>query len=77
MSPNAVFKIETLDEEHGNAYGAWEAMGRPHSPNRDQLAALKVAADATKREEVKADASGTLVIKRTLAPWTMMLISEK
>ena len=77
LKPNAVFMVETLDEKSGNACGAWEAMGRPHSPNRDQLAALKVAADATKREEVKADASGTLVIKRTLAPWTMMLISEK
>ena len=77
LRPNAVFTIETLDDTHGNVYSAWETMGRPHSPNRTEIAALARAADATKREEVKADASGTLVHKRTLAPWTLMLIKEK
>ena len=76
LSPNAVFTVETLDEEHGNAYGAWEAMGRQHSPNRDQLAALARAADATKREEIKADSNGMLVLKRILAPWSVILIKE-
>ena len=34
LRPGAVFEIETLDKDHGNAYDEWIRMGKPHSPNR-------------------------------------------
>ena len=76
LKPDATFTIETLDKEHGNAYDAWEQMGRPHSPSREQTAALRRAGWNTHEETVVADGKGRLTIERTLQPWTVMLISE-
>ena len=39
-------------------------------------AAPKAAGDATKREMVRADSSGRLVLRRTLAPWSLVLVRE-
>ena len=39
-------------------------------------AALKVAGDATKREVVRADSSGRLVLRCTLSPWSLVLVCE-
>jgi xylan 1,4-beta-xylosidase len=76
LSPNAAFEMETLDDSHGNAIRAWEAMGKPRSPSIAETAALKAAGDATKKEIVRADKNGTLALKRTLAPWSLLLITE-
>ena len=76
LKPNARFEIETLDEAHGNVYAAYAAAACPHSPGFGETAALKAAADATLRETVFADATGTLTLKRTLAPWSLVLATE-
>ena len=76
LAPFASFELETLDDSHGNAVKAWQAMGRPHSPGRMQTAAIKAAADATLRELVRADANGTLKLKRTMSPWSLLKIVE-
>ncbi len=39
-------------------------------------AALKAAGLATRREIVRADADGRLILRRTLAPWSLVLIQE-
>ena len=40
------------------------------------LNAAPVAVDATKREMVRADSSGRLVLRRKLAPWSLVLVRE-
>ena len=76
LKPGATFTIETLDKDHGNAYDAWEQMGRPHSPTREQTEQLRRAGWNTLEETIVADGKGRLTIERTLQPWTVMLISE-
>ena len=76
LKPGAAFVFETLSEESGNAYAAWETMGRPHSPNRAEIAALKAVGDATAKEIHRVAADGTLMIKRTLSPWALLLVRE-
>ncbi|MGN0833649.1 MAG: glycoside hydrolase [Kiritimatiellia bacterium] len=76
LAAGATFEIETLDFAHGDACSAWEAMGRPHAPTIAQTAALKARAEATLRELVRAAEDGTLTYKRTLAPWSLVLIRE-
>lgn len=77
LRPGATFLIETLDYDHGNARAAYEQMGKPHSPSIAQTKELIRQADATLKETVKADSKGRLTIKRTLRPWTCMLIQEQ
>lgn len=38
----------SVSEEAGNAWAAWAQMGRPHSPDRRQLAALREAAEPSR-----------------------------
>ena len=77
LKPGATFTIETLDKDHGNAYDAWEQMGRPHSPTREQTEALRRAGWNTLEETIVADGKGRLTIERTLQPWTVILVTEE
>lgn len=76
LKPGATFTIETLDRDHGNAIQAWEKMGQPETPSREQTQALKAAAYATIKETVRADAKGVLNIDRPIAPWSLVLVQE-
>lgn len=76
LTPGAVFEIETLDRQHGNVYEDYVRMGRPHSPTREQTAALKRLAWATQKEYVTVGADGTLTLRRELTPWSCVLIRE-
>lgn len=76
LRPGAVFEIETLDKDHGNAYDEWIRMGKPHSPNRAETEHLRQYAQQTLKETVYVDAEGILVIRRELSPWSLILISE-
>ena len=76
---NRIYKyvIETLDKNNGNAFDAWQQMGSPHSPTREQTAILKDKGWNTMMEVVRADSRGCLVINRSLQPWTCMLITQQ
>ena len=76
LPPGCAFAVETLDREHGNAVLAWERMGRPETPNREQTAQLKEMAWNTNKEIVNADSLGTLKIDRTLDAWSVILFSQ-
>ncbi len=76
LPANTPFAIETLDRNHGNAVAAWEAMGRPDTPTREQTALLRKLAWATSKEIVKADANGSMEIHRKLDAWTVVLFSQ-
>jgi xylan 1,4-beta-xylosidase len=77
LKPGARMLIETLDQTHGNARAAWEAAGAPEPPTREQTAALRSAALATKRDFVQADASGRLALRRPIEPWSVVLVDEQ
>ncbi len=76
LPPGAAFLIETLDKEHGDAVAAWEQMGKPEPPNREQTEVLRKEAWNTRKEIVQADASGNLHLQRTLPPWALVLIRQ-
>jgi xylan 1,4-beta-xylosidase len=76
MPANAPALVETLDRQHGNAVSAWEAMGRPEPPTREQTALLKKLAMNTQKEVLHADSSGTLEIHRRLPPWAVLLVRQ-
>ena len=76
LTPNAAFTVETLDDTHGNAIHAYRQIGSPSAPTREQSAWMLRQSEATQHEVVHADAQGRLRIRRTLAPWTLMLIKE-
>jgi xylan 1,4-beta-xylosidase len=77
LPANAKVKVTTLDKDHGNAVAAWKAMGSPEPPSRDQVQALRKSAMALKEETLQADASGTLSIKRKIAPWSLVLVESE
>ncbi len=76
LAPNATVYIETLDNENGNVMNTYRAMGKPHSPTREQIEMLKLAAWGTKKEALTADQNGVLTINREMSPWSCMLITE-
>jgi xylan 1,4-beta-xylosidase len=76
LPPNAPVLIETLDKKHGNATEAWQEMGQPSAPTREQTETLRKAASATSREIVHADATGHLTIERKLEAWSLMLVRQ-
>jgi xylan 1,4-beta-xylosidase len=76
MSADAPVQIEILDQNHGNAVAAWDKMGRPEPPTREQASFLKQAAEATQKELLHTDATGKIVIRRDLPPWAIMLVRQ-
>ncbi len=76
LTPGATVFVETLDNENGNVMFTYRAMGKPHSPTREQIQMLKDAAWNTKKEAMAADKDGKLTIKREMSPWSCMLITE-
>ena len=51
-------------------------MGKPEPPNTEQTRALREAAWATKKEVLRADAAGNLDLKRSIEPWSLMLVKQ-
>ena len=76
LAPGAVFEVETLDPEHGWAMRAWQEMGEPEPPTREQADYLQQAAMATAPSVVRADAHGVLTVKRRLAPWGVLSLRQ-
>jgi xylan 1,4-beta-xylosidase len=76
LPPNAPFSIETLDRSHGNAVAAWENMGRPEPPTREQAALLRDAAWGTAKEIVRADGAGILKLQRSMGAWSLVLVKQ-
>jgi xylan 1,4-beta-xylosidase len=76
MPVNASVVIEILDQNHGSATAAWEAMGRPDPPTREQTRVLRKAAQETQKEMLPTDATGSFVVHRRLAPWAVLLLRQ-
>jgi xylan 1,4-beta-xylosidase len=76
LTPHTIFLAEVLDRDHGNAMAAWEAMGSPEPPSREQTTALRDAASATKKLILTADEAGNLQAQIPMAPWAVVLLRE-
>jgi xylan 1,4-beta-xylosidase len=74
LEPNAPVSVETLGQAAGNALQAWEEMGRPEAPTREQTAFLRVASENTRKEVILADEHGRLEIRRQIDPWSVVLV---
>jgi xylan 1,4-beta-xylosidase len=64
-------RIRVLDAAHGSALAAWERMGRPRFPTRNQIEALRDAARMP-AAETRALRGGVLTL--TLEPHALALI---
>lgn len=76
LPANAIFDVETLDETHGNAIRAYQQIGSPSAPTREQTVWMRQQSESTMKETIKADADGVLTFDRELAPWTVILIKQ-
>lgn len=76
LPANSAFLIETLDKDHGDAVAAWEEMGKPEPPNREQTELLRKAAWGTAREIVRANSQGELKIHRSIAAWSLVFVKQ-
>jgi xylan 1,4-beta-xylosidase len=56
-------RIERVDAEHGSPLKAWEDMGRPASPSRAQIAALRSAGQPGVPETMEIGGDGSLKLK--------------
>ncbi len=74
LAPNAVLRLEVMDETHGTAVTEWLAMGAPDNLNRADEAALKAIADGLCVREYTADAQGVLNAEITLPRWGVALL---
>lgn len=76
LTPGTTFEIEILDKEHGNVYDAYQRIGAPHSPTREEITVLNQMAWNTMKEIIKVDTNGELVFRRELSPWECILVRE-
>lgn len=76
LAPLAEISVEVLDAQHGNVVAAWERLGQPHSPSRNEIVALREAANATEKVVGRADAQGAITFKRMLPPWAVVFVRE-
>jgi xylan 1,4-beta-xylosidase len=66
-------RIQVVDRAHGNALAAWEEMGKPDFPSREQQEKLRHAAALSPQE--RQTLSGTdPTLKLTLSPQSLALI---
>ncbi len=76
LAPGAPLVVEILDANHGFALPAWKGMGAPEPPSREQTGHLREAAWNLRREFFSADDHGVFELKRTLMPWTVLMVRQ-
>lgn len=76
VAPGTRFAVEVLDAGHGDAVGAWRAMGEPAEPTREVLSTLDTLARATEVSVLASGADGTVKLDRELPPWAVLLLRQ-
>ena len=71
VNPEAAVTILRLDNDHGNAVKAFDAMGRPATPSREQISVLRTAGMASQPEMMHLS-KGELHL--TLHPQALLLV---
>ncbi|WP_168120546.1 xylann 1,4-beta-xylosidase [Paenibacillus sp. HB172176] len=76
LPAHAEYTLRILDREHGVAIQAWNEMGMPNSPSKEQVRQLSSHADELRRMTFETDASGVLTIDVTLSAWAVAILEE-
>jgi xylan 1,4-beta-xylosidase len=76
LAPGTRCEVEVLDAAHGDAVGAWLALGEPADPARELLATLDRLARATAVDPVVAGPDGTVRLDRPMSPWSLLLLRQ-
>jgi len=74
LGNGGLFHIQTVDPHHGSALAAWEAMGKPDFPSREQQEMLRKAAEIGPPEIPPLPSANTSTLELTLAPQSLALI---
>ncbi len=74
ITSDAEASIQIVDRQHGSALAAWEAMGKPDFPGREQQEALRKAADLGPPEIRPLARANPSMLTLTLAPQSLALI---
>lgn len=74
LAPGTVFRVESVDWEHGNVAEAWHLMGEPLNLTPAQTAELRTTADALHTSTLTVSESGVLEIDLDLPPWAVLSI---
>jgi xylan 1,4-beta-xylosidase len=74
LAPGTVFRVESVDWEHGNVAEAWHRMGEPLNLTPAQTAELRTAADALRTSTLTVSEVGVLDIDVDLPPWAVLSI---
>jgi len=75
LPAKTTFAVETLDADSGWTRGAWERMGCPEPPSREQIANLQKASQPS-MNHLETSKPGTLDTTFTLKPWAVVLINQ-
>jgi len=67
-------RIEIVDRQHGSALAAWEAMGKPDFPSRQEQEDLRKVAELGPPEIRSLTAAKPATLSLTLAPRSLVLI---
>ncbi len=76
LAPGTAFELEICDSEHGHALHAWERMGSPEPPTREQTATLQAEARALEIIRLRANSEGTLCHRQILPPWAIACLRQ-
>lgn len=76
LAPGTVFRVESVDWEHGNVAEAWHRMGEPLNLTPAQTAELRTTADALRSTTLTVSESGVLDIDLDLPPWSVLSITQ-
>lgn len=76
LSCGALFRVEILDEEHGNVIRGWESCGCPKNLTKEQETMLRCCGEELGSDMLKADNAGVLELDLTLRPWNVIMITE-
>ena len=68
------YRVEILDQDHGNAAEAWHLRGEPLNLSRQDVRDLSLIADDLATSTLTVTAEGVLEIDVTLAPWAVMSV---
>ena len=74
ITSDAEASIQIVDRQHGSALAAWEAMGKPDFPSREQQEALRKAAELGPPEIRPLARANPSTLTLTLAPQSLALI---
>jgi len=74
LGNGGVSKIQIVDPHHGSALAAWEAMGKPDFPSREQQEKLRKAAELEPPEIRPLPPGNTSTLDLTLAPQCLALV---